>query len=790
VPSIFFGYPAQSPAHTEILRTAAKQIEEQTGASPVLWEDMRVDGRIIMRHVLSAIDDADMCIFDLTWQSENVLFEAGYAIARGKRVWLTMDTTVATAKMQWREFGLFKPVGYTEYRNSSELVACFVDADPLNAVTTVYDDLIEPSLPEDEARRSVLYCSTFEPFEASNRLSRLLRDRQKRGLNLVVSDPSESGLEPITWYAPAITRSAGVLVHFAGSQRNLASLHNRRHALVAGMACGVEVPTLMLSEAGYPAPFDYETLLKSYDTAEECVAIARGWLDQLELEKVQWNAPRASLHTALSGLRFGEHVAENELAELADYFVETSAFKEVVAARDTIFVGQRGTGKTANATQAFELIASNKTNMAVLIKPPGFEFPALFSVIDRLPAFQHDYFFDALWRFVIQTEIATSVLARIEDRAVGVPLDSAEEGFVSYAERAPFDMRADMSVRLEQALDHLISTIGNSDVAAGETRNLINEAFHSNALVELRHQLGPVLKDKRRVAIFVDNLDKGWERGANFKLVARLILGLLTARGKLVRDFQRQDYWRDRIKLTVAMFLRSDIYGYLVKEAREPDKLPISTISWRDGATLLTVVESRFISSSASPSKAADLWKRYFCETIAGQPTRDFIVSVVLPRPRDIVYFCNAAVGRAIDRRHERVESEDFQAAEETYSQYAYEALLVENGVTIPEMREALFEFLGANPVLTRSEILALLESASLPEGRRAEVLAKLVLTSFLGLETKPDTFTFADVGSAMDRAAALASKLQPNPDDQRFKIHRAFHSFLLVEDPFNIDAA
>src|SRR5690606_33193535 len=116
-----------------------------------------------------------------------------------------------------------------------------------------------------------------------------------------------------------------------------------------------------------------------------------------------------------------------------------------------------------------------------------------------------------------------------------------------------------------------------------------NEAFHSRALERLRHQLGPVLKNKERVAVFVDNLDKGWRRGADFGLLAKLILGLLTARGQLVRDFNRHDYWRERIRLTIAIFLRSDIYGHLLRQAREPDKLPVSTIAWRDHSILLKV---------------------------------------------------------------------------------------------------------------------------------------------------------------------------------------------------------
>src|SRR5262249_11559821 len=156
-------------------------------------------------------------------------------------------------------------------------------------------------------------------------------------------------------------------------------------------------------------------------------------------------------------------------------------------------------------------------NLAVLIKPPGFEFPALFSLIGKLGQTQSDYFLDALWRFIIQTDIAAAALTRIEDRSISVPRGAAETDFVKYVDGAPFNIRADVSVRLEQALEHLLAILPENAAATGQgARNLINEAFHSDALVELRKQLGPVLKDKDRVAVFVDNLDKGWEQGANF----------------------------------------------------------------------------------------------------------------------------------------------------------------------------------------------------------------------------------------------------------------------------------
>lgn len=780
--SVFFGYPQDPTSSAQVLRTVAEAISGPD-VDAITWQDLVVDGSIVINKVLEAIDDCDMAIFDITNPNPNVLFEAGYAIARGKKVWLTQDSTVSDAKAKWRDLAILKPIGYTSYRNSDELINRFISANPLDTLESLYDKNIEPALPATPPQRdSILYCTTFEPFEAANRLNAMMDSRRQRGLSLVVSDPSEASLSTLEWFARAVAGAAGVLVHFAGKRRNRAEVDNNRHAFVAGLAVGLEIPVLLLSEDDYPAPFDYEDRLRIYETAEECVEEAREWLSTIEFEGISWASPRTELRSSLVGIRFGEHVAENERLELPDYFLETAAYYEVIASRDSIFIGHRGTGKTANALQAFEYIAANKTNLAILIKPPGFEFPAMLAVIDRLPAFQHDYFFDALWRFVIQTEIASAVLQKLEARSRYVPYSQDEQAFLDYANSTAFDMRADMSVRLEQALDSLLESLPEHEVS-GSARNLINEAFHDSALTVLRSKLGTVLKDRKRVAVFVDNLDKGWERGADFKVMARFILGLLTARGHVVVDFEKEDYWRDSIKLTVAIFLRSDIYGYLKLEAREPDKLPISTISWGDSETLRSVIENRFMLSEARPANTAELWTKYFCQTIAGEPLPDYFDRMILPRPRDIVFFCNTAIGRAIDRIHDSVTEEDFQAAQVIYSQYAYEALLVENGVTIPEMEDALLLFLEAPAIATRHEREKILIDGSMPADRATAIVTKLVSMSFFGIEVSNETFVYPDEGPMRKAAEARARRLQPDLQSQRLLIHPAFHAFLEVRE-------
>jgi nucleoside 2-deoxyribosyltransferase len=119
--SIFFGYPQSPRSQAEVIYRTATNLKSELGVRTVLWEEMETDGRVIVDRLLEQIDSSDRCVFDLTSTSENVLFEAGYAIARGKVVWLAIDQTDTRSRQKWDELGLLKPVGYTAYKNSDEL---------------------------------------------------------------------------------------------------------------------------------------------------------------------------------------------------------------------------------------------------------------------------------------------------------------------------------------------------------------------------------------------------------------------------------------------------------------------------------------------------------------------------------------------------------------------------------------------------------------------------------------------------------------------------------------------
>jgi hypothetical protein len=70
-----------------------------------------------------------------------------------------------------------------------------------------------------------------------------------------------------------------------------------------------------------------------------------------------------------------------------------------------------------------------------------------------------------------------------------------------------------------------------------------------------------------------------------------------------------------------------------------------------------------------------------------------------------MVFFVKAAVSFAVNRKHDRVEERDIEDGEKQYSQYAWDSILAENGITIPQLEAVLIEFVGSDAVILESTV-------------------------------------------------------------------------------------
>ena len=384
-PRVFFGYASRPKLASETLRAASAAITKTGLSDSQTWEQLTVSGRLIIDQIFEAIDHSDVAAFDVSSLNENVMFELGYAIARGKRIWILIDKTDREALNRWRQFRLLSTVGYQGWANWDDIRDAFVKELPYSAEKTLYDDIIEPNL-APQVEGSLFYFPSFQPTEASQRLGRRLDVETRRGIRLQSADPTESAIYPLSWYAQKVYETSGTIVHLVSQRRELAWLHNARAALVAGLAAGFERPTLLLAEDDYTDPLDYRDLLRRYQTAAQCQEYASVWLAGLVLEPQQdMGGRRLKLVTELRGFKFGEPVAENEADVLSDYFVETAAFDEVLVSRNTLFVGRKGAGKTANMLQAAARLREDARNLVIIIKPQSYELEGLVALLGRLP---------------------------------------------------------------------------------------------------------------------------------------------------------------------------------------------------------------------------------------------------------------------------------------------------------------------------------------------------------------------------------------------------------------------
>lgn len=149
-----------------------------------------------------------------------------------------------------------------------------------------------------------------------------------------------------------------------------------------------------------------------------------------------------------------------------------------------------------------------------------------------------------------------------------------------------------------------------------------------------------------------------------------------------------------------------------------------------------------------------------------------------------MVYLCNAAVMSAVNGRHEIVEEDDILSAEMNYSHFAYEALLVENGITVKQLDSVLLEFMASDSILPASAVKVNLSVAGISSDEIDYVIQRLRAVSFLGVEVAQGRFEYVEGDADSRRLDVLARKYSHRTGEElRYSIHPAYRSYLEVQD-------
>jgi len=790
-PEAFFAYPSVPAASGDSIRKAVRDLNSGQVVRAKTWEDCKTGGKFIINTICQQIESSEIFCADLTGINPNVLFELGFAIALDKRIWLMIEPSYSEKKEMFERLRFLTTVGYAEFHNSRDIVDQFYKDEPYVDPTNhgLYSQMIAPSA-EMAVPGRLLYIKSLVESEASIQIGTRIASSP---IPQTVDDPTEVTVQTLGWYGYKTMAAEGVICHIMAPERSGYLLNNARNAFVAGLAYGLKKPLLLLAEGNILGPLDYRDISKHYQSSEKALQFLEEWLTPIE---TAWSADeklkegfqsKIKRATELKTLQLGEPLAENESDGLIEhYFVETTAFRDAVNGRHTIFVGRKGAGKSANFLKLAATARRDPTNLVCEIKPISYELQSITELVARITENSaKGYMLEAVWKFLIYSEIANT-LAR-EGREYRSEADEADhKRLLKFLEKNGGMLREEFSLRLE----HCIASLSKQHTSIAEAKNqeerqkAIAHALHEDLLSELRLLLGKLLSDRKNVYVLVDNLDKSWDKQSDLKGLSEFFLGLIGAVKRIGHDFRRSDSRLESISLSMVVFLRSDIFLRIRSIAREPDKLDYFQLNWDDPELLLRLIEERFVALHAGNVTPAEIWKKYFVQRVNGVPTRNYFVSKVLPRPRDLIVLIKAAISTAVNRGHIKVETADIIEAEKIYSRFAVDSLLVEDGMAGGTLGDVIYQFLGSESVVDRASLFDLLSNAGVPENKLESYTEQLCSLTFLGPEIHNGDFRFADGPDENNKNNILAGKLaSKNRKPIRYQINQAFWPYLEVSE-------
>jgi len=782
----FVAYPSSPPARAEAVETAIKNIQAGGVADLLGWKDLSVNGRVIVSAICDEIRKRDLFIADVTGLNPNVLFELGYAIALRKRVWLLLDPSIERAKVDFERFQLLTTIGYQPYSNSQAIESGFYKDQPYSHLDQdVYRDLLQSAATASK-KDALLYLKCDVDTEASIRVSQRI---SRAGLPSVVDDPREVRVQAFSWYVQQSTAASAVVCHLLSTEHKGWELHNAKHALISGLAHGLGKPLLMLAHEPYISPIDYRDLLRIHPTAAAAEAFFDGWIlpivetyQKRAIEQETYEA-EARAQGELRNIAIGDPIAEFESNQLTEYFVPTAAYNEALRSKHSIFVGRKGTGKTATLYKLAEELAIDARNYVCVVKPVDYELQGLLEMLaQELSRSEKGYLIESFWKFLLFTELAKGIYEQVVAKPTYYVRTEAEAELCAFVDGHRAVITPEFSVRLDTAVNRLRNLVSSG--SAERQRLSISERLHSEMLARLRALLGKALGGKARVAILVDNLDKAWNQHSDLQMLSELLFGLLSVSGRVAEEFEKESHWRDSVNLSLTIFLRSDIYAAMIRYARERDKLPIRRMTWEDSELLRRVLQERFVKSGADVVRPDGIWEKYFCPTVRNTPIREYLADAVLPRPRDLIYLVKTALQFAVNRGHTRIGEKDLMAAEEQYSRFALDSLLVESGTRVPRLDELVYEFVGGPEIVTDKDVTRAMERAGIPVGGLKDVVDTLCEITFLGLEVGPGRFAYLYDEDSTTKVQVLARKTaaEYTSGAYRYRINKVFHAYLEIQ--------
>ena len=739
---IFMAYSSNKEIADRMTHLASELRE--AGHQVTTWDDIKDQG-FIFGPIQQCIDAADLTLAEITSANPNVLFELGYATGAARPSYPLFDESAGNA-LELKPLSIVRQIRYTSRK---DVVQFLHEAD---RSVPVLADQMGLALEDGESGR--LY---FIPSQAGVDLNEAIWTLcADSPFEAKMIDSLDTEYDSLTSQAKSIARSDLVVTLLVNEDKKDYRSANAKAMLYAGLAHGLGKEIVVLVQDPLPQLLDLGDRAIRFESESDCALRFKGWLTRTASVRLKSAAPRRSVvrrpDTQFAQLFLGSLNARADF-NLASYFLTTPEYHHAEAGKKYLFVGSRGSGKTAN----FEMLRDqfDGRNVALIsIAPASFELPRLAGILDaQLPLAHWEFVYGSFWRFILITEILRVIRSDFLDHLLVQQDRRHAQELLSWMREREAQLSKDFGSRVEEVLSDVGRVTGDEQTRRDELARIL----HTVRLYDIEDQLQQFSHDIE-IRLFIDDLDINWDplnESAN-----RLVLALLNEIQRLMASLSN---------LKPAVFIRRDLFDWLEHNDSETLKRDPAFLEW-DKESLENLVALRIRdgmgSSEADPSA---LWRLVFPRLTRGEPTQDFIISRTLMRPRDVIQFCQKSVESAQRAGREAVSEDDVFNSWDMCGELILAQAESDNRSGFQRFGDLTLAFMETPASQSWRDASALLaHKMSDPK----EGLRLLYEINFLGIRTPGGNLWFSRDRAFAHVQAALG-------DDFEVSVHPAFRQYL-----------
>lgn len=683
----FVAYPSGNLGQSELIRRAAEAASTME-RKILTWRDGDASGSPIAASVERWIQQADSFIADVSSVNDNVTYELGFAIGLGKPTRLIRSEHIDFRTV--KDIALLDTLGHDPYTFEASLVKVLKLRDQNGRWPDVSKNrdqpvfILNPPQPMDWSLRIVsgvkkiarLKFRSFNPWE----ISRL--------------NATEAYEQTVSSY--------GIIVFWLNGADDAAVRNNQRASFVFGLARGRNIPALLIAKDDMRLPLDLEdqaTRWAQFSDLEKIVRVFRDDVADLQNDFIEKRDVGGPL---ISQVDCGDPIAENEASGLSEYFLRTDAYQRTLNGEANLLVGRKGSGKTAVLLQVRDRTRADRENIVIDLLPEGYQLVKLKEfILDQLARGARKEVIAAFWEYVLWLEIAYKLLEKDRQTAARDALllkqyQELEQLFLARVDTGSGDFSERLKLLTASVIQRFKST---TDGTRHLDSSKVLEIVYGEDVHRLRDAVSSYLHIKGFVFFLLDNLDRFWTPGGFNDDDALIIIGLIESMQEITRKLARK-----RIELRWAIFVRSDVYEFLIRGMADYGKLSVQSLEWADPNLLKALFQKRITSGIVRQKMDwDDAWGQISVQTVKGKPVIDFLIEHSMMRPRYLIRLFETARRRAITVGQPMVREEDYLAALGELGWQVMEDLDREVSDLVPSGDKLLFEIVRASADLTAS---------------------------------------------------------------------------------------